>query len=366
MLNRTKLETKGEMTNSSSPLRIFDRNPVPYFIADIAANHDGDLDRAVSLVHLAAGAGAHAAKFQHFSAKTLVSEFGFRDLGEQMSHQATWKKSVYEVYSDASINLEWTQKLHEECQKAGIAFLSTPYSMELADHIDPYVEAFKIGSGDVNYLEIISYVAAKGKPWIIATGASEINDVERAVLATGENRAGVLMQCNTNYTASRENFSHINLNVLKAYGTKFPHLVLGLSDHTLGHATVLGALALGARVFEKHFTDDSSREGPDHAFSMTPATWRLMVENSNDLFHSLGDGIKKVESNEHETVVLQRRSLRAKRDIAAGEVIETGMLVALRPAPDGSIPPSELDLVKGRTLRRDLSKDAHLTWQALK
>lgn len=337
----------------------------PYFIADIAANHDGNLARAVELIHLAAQSGAHAAKFQHFSAETLVSDFGFRQLGQQLSHQSKWKKSVFEVYKDASISTEWTETLHLECKKAGITFLSTPYSIELADHIDPYVDAFKIGSGDVNYLEIISHVAASGKPWLIATGASELSDVDRAVASTGPNRQGVIMQCNTNYTADWDNFKYINLNVLKEYSSRYPDLVLGLSDHTLGHSTVLGAIALGARVFEKHFTDDTERSGPDHGFSMTPSSWSEMVERSSELFLALGNGEKKVEENERDTVVLQRRSLRANRDISTGESITKDMLEALRPAPIGSVPPSDIDSIVGRTLREGVSKGEHLSWQSL-
>lgn len=337
----------------------------PYFIADIAANHDGNLDRAVELIHLAAQSGAHAAKFQHFSAKTLVSDFGFRKLGRQLSHQSKWEKSVFEVYEDASISTEWTETLYSECQKAGISFLSTPYSRELADHIDPYVEAYKIGSGDINFLEIIAHVAASGKPWLIATGASEISDVDNAVASTGSNRNGVIMQCNTNYTADWDNFKYINLNVLKDYESRYPDLVLGLSDHTLGHSTVLGAIALGARVFEKHFTDDTERSGPDHGFSMTPSSWKEMVERSSELLLALGDGEKKVEENERDTVVLQRRSLRATRDIASGETVTKDMLEALRPAPIGSVPPSALESIEGRTVREAIAKGEYLSWQTL-
>jgi N-acetylneuraminate synthase len=342
------------------------KNDAPYFIADIAANHDGSLDRAVELIHLAAQSGAHAAKFQHFSAPTLVSDYGFKSLGGQFSHQSKWEKSVYEVYEDASINLEWTETLFKESQKAGISFLSTPYSIELANHIDPFVEAYKIGSGDINYLEIISHVASTGKPWIIATGASDMKDVERAVAATGSNPSGVLMQCNTNYTASNENFKSLNLNVLKLYRERFPDLVLGLSDHTLGHSSVLGAIALGATVFEKHFTDDVNREGPDHGFSMTPSSWRLMVESSIELSQSLGDGVKKVEPNEQDTVVLQRRCLRLTRAGKKGERITSDMLEPLRPAPLGSIPPASVREVVGKLLIQDFEQGAHLTWEALK
>ncbi len=338
----------------------------PLFIADIAANHDGDLRRAIELVHLAAQSGAHVAKFQHFSAETLVSDFGFRSLGRKQSHQASWGKSVFEVYKDASISLEWTESLVQACRDAGIAFMSTPYSTDLARHIDPYVDAYKIGSGDINYPQIISHVAETGKPWLIATGAATLEDVKRAVEATGANRAGVIMQCNTNYTADPSNLHHINLRVLELYKREFPDLVLGLSDHTLGHATVLGAIALGARVFEKHFTDDRGRPGPDHHFSMMPDDWAEMVKASNELFHALGDGIKKVEENEQDTVVLQRRSIRVNRRVKMGEIVTLEMLDFLRPAPRDSISPVDVDSVLGQEVTKELEPGEHLTWLVLK
>lgn len=341
------------------------RDSPPFFIADIAANHDGDLGRAIDLIHLAAESGAHAAKFQHFSAKTLVSDFGFKSLGGKYSHQASWEKSVFEVYEDASISLDWTEKLSNAARDAGIAFMSTPYSIELADHIDPYVEAYKIGSGDVNYSELISHVASTGKPWLIATGAADLSEVRIAVQATGANGQGVLMQCNTNYTASPDNFHHINLRVLSTFREEFPGVVLGLSDHTLGHASVLGAIALGARVFEKHFTDDRERRGPDHGFSMTPVTWRDMVNYSTELHLALGDGVKRVEENELDTVILQRRCLRISTGLAAGTVLERRHLVALRPAPSDSISPNSMASLIGKTLSRDLSAGSHVTWADL-
>ena len=148
----------------------------------------------------------------------------------------------------------------------------------------PHVPAFKVGSGDIDWLEALEQMARHGKPMIIATGASSIEDVQRAVRCVSPlNRQLVLMQCNTNYTASPGNFDHIHLNVLKTYGTMFPDVILGLSDHTSGHATVLGAVALGARVIEKHFTDDNNREGPDHRFAMDPDTWRDMVDRTREL-----------------------------------------------------------------------------------
>jgi N-acetylneuraminate synthase len=170
------------------------------------------------------------------------------------------------------------------------------------------------------------------------------------------------MQCNTNYTASTENFRFIMLNVLRTYREMYPGLVLGLSDHTPGHATVLGAVTLGARMIEKHFTDDRCREGPDHAFSMDPRTWREMVDRTREVENALGTGIKKVEDNERETGVLQRRCVRAKVALQAGQVLAGDQLEVLRPCPTDGIEPYRMGELVGRKLRRDLAAGEHLTW----
>ncbi len=161
------------------------------------------------------------------------------------------------------------------------------------------------------------------------------------------------MQCNTNYTASNDNFKYINLNVLKTLQKLYPEMVLGLSDHTPGYTTVLGAVVLGVRVVEKHFTDDNARIGPDHGFSLNHDTWKEMVEQTRYLEESLGDGIKKIEENEKETAILQRRSLTIKDDLKKGSILKKEDLMALRPSPEGSIPPYELDDVIGKKLNTD-------------
>ena len=337
-----------------------------YFIADISANHDGDLERAKLLIRLCAEAGANAAKFQNFRAAKIVSDRGFKTLGGQLSHQSKWKKSVFEVYKDASLPWEWTGTLKEECDRCGIDYFSAPYDLEAVDMLDPYVEMFKIGSGDITWPEMLRKIASKGKPVLLATGASDIDEVRRAVdevLAINPNL--VLMQCNTNYTASLENFRHIHLRVLESYKALFPGVVLGLSDHTPGHATVLGAVALGARVIEKHFTDDNRREGPDHPFSMTPTTWREMVDRTRELEYALGSPKKRVAENERDTVVVQRRCLRAARDLQAGVVLTADMVEALRPAPAEAVKPYELEKVVGKKLRQDLSFGEILRWTDL-
>ncbi len=334
-----------------------------YFIADISANHDGSLERAKMLVRLAKEAGADAAKFQNFRAPKIVSDYGFKSLGGQQSHQARWKKTVFEVYQGASLPFEWTPVLKEECDNVGIDYFSSPYDFDAIDMLDAYVPAFKIGSGEITWLEALEYTARKGKPVILATGASEIGEVQRAVHAILPlNQQLVLLQCNTNYTGSLENISCVNLRVLETFKLMFPELILGLSDHTPGHATVLGAVALGGRVIEKHFTDDTSREGPDHPFSMTPETWAEMVENTRRLERALGSADKVVAENERETVVIQRRCLRAGRNIKAGELISRDMIDVLRPAPRHAIMPDQLQLVIGRHARQDIPAGKELTW----
>jgi sialic acid synthase SpsE len=345
--------------------KVGDAHPT-YFIADIAANHDGDLGRAIELIHLAAEAGAHAAKFQHFNAATIVSDRGFKALGGQKSHQSSWSKSVFEVYKDATVDLSWTPELKKACGEAGISFFTSPYSLDLVKAVDAFVPAYKIGSGDITWIEIIQHIAAKQKPYILATGASTMDDVVRAVsAAVAINPRLALLQCNTNYTASLENFSYIQLNVLKTYRAMYPNLVLGLSDHTPGHATVLGAVALGARIIEKHFTDDTTRPGPDHAFSMDARTWREMVDRTRELDRALGSGVKKIENNESETAVLQRRSIRLARDVAAGTTVTRADLEVLRPCPADGLPPHRLPDVVGRKTLRPLLAGDHLRWTDL-
>jgi sialic acid synthase SpsE len=337
-----------------------------YFIADISANHDGDLERAKDLIRLAAEAGADAAKFQNFRAEQIVSDRGFRSLGGQQSHQAGWKKSVFQVYQEASIPFDWTPTLHETCDRWGIHYFSSPYDFEAVDMLDPHVPAHKIGSGDITWLEIVEYIARKGKPVLLATGASDVGEVQRAVdLILGINPNLILMQCNTNYTASADNFRHIHLNVLRSFAVLYPELVLGLSDHTPGHATVLGAVALGARVVEKHFTDDSRREGPDHPFSMTPAAWRDMVDRTRELERALGASAKRVAENERQTVILQRRCLRAAKDIQAGQSIVRANLDVLRPCPADAIGPHEIERVLGKRATSAIPAGEALRWTML-
>ena len=329
-----------------------------YFIADIGASHDGCIDRAKKLITLAKEAGANAVKFQHFSAEKFVSDKGFRALGNT-SHQSKWDKSVYEVYESASIPLIWTKELKQHSSKVGITFFSSPYGIDMIRHLDPHVSVWKVGSGDINYHKQLHELGKTGKPIMLATGASTILEVSQAYdICKVYTDKIVLMQCNTNYTGLDSNFDHINLNVLKTYSKLYPDCILGLSDHTFGHETVLGAVALGAKVIEKHFTDDNTRPGPDHPFSMNPETWSDMVKSSRILERSLGSTEKRVCENEKETVVLQRRSYRAETNLKAGQVINEGHFSTKRPCPQDSFSITK-DII-GKRIASDITKGDYL------
>ena len=329
-----------------------------YFIADIAANHDGSLARAIELIKLAAEAGADAAKFQNFKAQTIVSSPGFKDLGEKMTHQAKWKKDVVEVYKDAELPMEWTEALVKACTDNGIDYFTAPYDLEFIPHFAKRMPYFKVGSGDITWKESLEMIASQGKPILLATGASELWEVERAVkLISQFNIPIVLMQCNTNYTGSEDNFDYLNLLALNEFREKFPDVILGLSDHSIGHIAVLGAVALGARAIEKHFTDDTNRVGPDHGFSLDPIRWKKMVEETRILERCLGNGHKRVEPNEVEARIVQRRALRFTRDIQAGATVSSDDVIALRPCPTEGIVPFDIDEVVGRKVVQEVSMD---------
>jgi sialic acid synthase SpsE len=337
-----------------------------YFIADIAANHDGDLDRAKKLILLAKKSGADAAKFQHFNAHKIVSKYGFETLDDKLSHQSNWEDSVYDVYQNASIPYEWTKSLSEYCTKIGIHFLSTPYDFDALNLLDNYVPAFKVGSGDITWLEFLTLVSQKKKPVILSTGASSMDEVLKAVEAIQKNNTNlVILQCNTNYTVNYDNFKYQQLKVISLFKSTFPESVIGLSDHTPGHATVLGAVALGAAVIEKHFTDDKSRKGPDHPFSMDPVDWTDMVSRTRELELALGSETKKIQENEKESIIVQRRCLRAALDLFKGDILTRDQIEILRPAPIDSLKPSILNKIIGKQVKYNMKKGEKITWSKL-
>jgi sialic acid synthase SpsE len=370
--------------------RVGPEQPV-YFIADIASNHAGSLEKAKELVHASAESGVNAVKMQNYTAEGLVSDYGFRHLSGVKTHQDAWGKSVFDSYRECAIPLSWTEPLKELCDELGLDYFTSPYGLDLVEAVAPYIGAFKVGSGDITWHEEIVAMARHGKPVLIATGASTWEEVEGAMSAVLAVTPDVLlMQCNTNYTArpgepeaqELERLANLNLAVLARYKERWPAVPVGLSDHTHGSFSVLAAVGLyDACAVEKHFTLDNTQTGQDHPFSTTPAGWRAMVNATAELKAELGrnasaearytatlrrvgdkalldrmigDGVKRVQDNEAGTVVVQRRGVRAARALAKGTQLTRADLVVLRPCPSGALAPHEIGRVVGKVLGRDV------------
>lgn len=329
------------------------------FIADIGSNFDGNLEKAKKLALAAKEAGADVFKIQSFLSSKIVSGPSFAKMNLKGIH-GTWDKPIDEIFKDVEFPREWHKELFDYCKEIGIIFSSSPYDFEAVDLLDELgVDFFKIGSGDITWPEMLKYIAKKGKPMILATGASALAEVDEAVSVienTGNNDL-VLLQCITNYPSKIES---ANINVLKTYETAFD-IITGYSDHSPGDVIPLGAVALGAKVIEKHFTLNKKDKGPDHPHSMEPQEFKQMVERVRLLEKALGSARKEVVEEESETVIVQRRSLHLKRDIKKHEVIQREDIIELRPAV--GILPKYKDIVAGRQAKIDIKAKEAIYWK---
>ncbi|MDO8562006.1 MAG: N-acetylneuraminate synthase family protein [bacterium] len=330
-----------------------------YFIAEIGANFDGDLKVAKQYALEAKRVGADCAKIQSFKAKKIVSREAFATMKLKGVH-GSWKRPVDEVFSEVEFPREWHKEFFEYCWEIGITPSTAAYDYEAVDLVDDIgIEFYKIGSGDITWLEMIEYIARKGKPLMLATGASTLADVDEAVRViekTG-NKNLVVMQCITNYPSK---FESANINVLNTYREAFGAIV-GYSDHTPDDVVPLGAVALGASVIEKHFTFDRKLKGPDHPHSMQPEEFAKMIERTRNLEKALGTSQKDVVPEESETVIVQRRGLTAARDIKKDATLKSSDIAELRPAL--GIYPKFKTTIIGKRVKDSLKAGEPIRWE---
>jgi sialic acid synthase SpsE len=332
-----------------------------YFIADIGANFDGSLEKAKRLALAAKEAGTDVVKFQSFLASKILSGPSFAKMKLKGIH-GTWQKPIEEVFKEAEFPREWHKELFNYCKEIGVTFSSSPYDFEAVDLLDELgIDFFKIGSGEITWPEMLKYIAKKGKPMILSTGDSTLAEVDEAVriIEETENNNLILLQCITNYPSKIES---ANINVLKTYQTAFD-IITGYSDHSPGDVVVLGAIAFGAKIIEKHFTLSKKDKGPDHPHSMEPWEFKQMVERVRLLEKAFGTARKEVVEEEAETVIVQRRSLHAKRDIKKGEIIKNEDIIELRPAV--GILPKYKNIVVGRRPKVDIGRYEAIHWEDL-
>lgn len=339
--------------------RLIGRGQPTYIIAEIGANFDGSIEKAKKLIDAAKASGADCAKFQTFKAEKIVSEGGFSRMQLKGVH-GTWGRTVSDVFKDVEFPREWHAEISDYCKQIGIDFSTSPYDYEAVDLcVKLDVPFIKIGSGDITWLDMLTYIAKTGKPLMLATGdatLSEIDEAVRTIEATGNNQL-VLMQCITNYPSKIDS---ANVNVLQTYQKTFDVLT-GYSDHSPGPVVALASVVLGGCVIEKHFTLDKTDKGPDHPHSMSPAEFKTMVDYVREIERAMGSTRKEVVEEESETVYVQRRCLYAKNDLKVGDIIKDEDIDVLRPAL--GIPPKYKNIIVGKTIKENVSAGQPLFWE---
>lgn len=321
-------------------------------IAEAGVNHDGDVARAHALIDAAVDAGADAVKFQTFNTDALTV-----DAAPLAEYQAESGASGSQALMLRALELppESWGELQAHARDSGLLFLSTPFdegSAELLDRIG--VLAYKVGSGELTNTPFLRLLATRGRPMLVSTGMATLEEVGAAVEAA----AGaplVLLHCVSSYPAP---VGEANLRAIATMREAFD-VPVGWSDHTLGEAATLAAVAVGACVIERHLTLDRTLPGPDHAMSLEPQALADLVRSIRAVEAMLGDGVKRPQPSEADVARVARRSIVAARDLQAGEILDADALSIKRPA--GGLPPERLASLLGARLTRPIARDDQLT-----
>jgi N-acetylneuraminate synthase len=331
-----------------------------FVVAEAGVNHNGDMAVAEGLIDVAAEAGADAVKFQTFRTESLVSRAAPKAAYQRENTGS--REGQDSMLRPLELSPDQHVRLRDRCAKRGILFFSTPFDAASADFLEDLgVPLFKIPSGDITNLPFLSHVAAKRRPIILSTGMSTLAEVEQAVAAIRDagNPPLALLHCVSAYPAKP---SEMNLRAMDTLRAAFGCTV-GLSDHALGIEVAVAAVALGASIIEKHFTLDKNLPGPDHRASLEPAELRQLVASARAVESALGDGVKKPAPSELDTRSVARKSLVAARAISVGEKLTADAVVVKRPGT--GISPADLPKALGRPVRRQLTADEIIDWNAL-
>jgi len=321
----------------------------PYVIAEMSANHNGNIDTAFKIIEAASAAGADAVKIQTYTADTITLNCSKPDF---QIRQGLWAgKTLYELYQWAHTPWEWHAPLFAHARKLGITIFSSPFDHTAVDLLENLgAPAYKIASFEAIDLPLIRYVASTGKPMIISTGMANAEEIAEAVQAAQEGgcRELAILHCVSGYPAPAKDY---NLRTLVDMQHRFG-LVTGLSDHTLDNTTAVASVALGACIIEKHFTLDRQGGGPDDSFSLEPADLENLCRGSRTAWEAMGQVDYGRKSSEQGNVQF-RRSLYFVKDLKAGEVIADDAVRSVRPGY--GLAPKYLDNIIGRRVCTDVA-----------
>jgi N,N'-diacetyllegionaminate synthase len=334
--------------------KIIDSFSPTYIIAEVGVNHNGEVLLAKKLIDVAADSGADAVKFQTFKSEKLVSKNAVK--AEYQVENTKSQESQLEMLKKLELRFEDFRELKEYCDEKGIEFLSTPFDDESAAFLHEIgVHAYKIGSGDLTNLPFLEKLSQYNIPILLSTGMANLGEIEEALAVMKENEVCVL-HCTSNYPAP---YDEVNLNAVRTIQNAFGRIV-GYSDHTEGNTISFAAVAVGAKVIEKHFTLDRDLPGPDHKASIMPHELKELVDGIRSIEASMGDGIKRCMPSEINTKEVARKSLVAANDLVEGDVISENQIVIKRPGT--GIEPKYMPRLIGKKIKRNISADQTLTW----
>lgn len=325
--------------------KYIEENSPCFIIAEIGINHNGDISIAKKLIDKATEIGVDAVKFQSFIPEDFYS--------------STVCPEGIELLNKYKLTFEQQKELFEYTKKQGLIFLSTPFEFKSADMLNELeVNAFKIGSGEINYYEFLEYVAAFKKPMIISTGSCDFSDIEKARCAiySAGNTEIAILHCVSAYPAPVE---ALNLRAITTLKHAFPYSVIGYSDHSEGIEAAITAVVLGAKIIEKHFTLDKKMEGPDHIASSDPEEFKSLVKAIRKTEKMMGNGVKEKQPEETRFT----RSLMVTRDIKQGELFNTEDIIAAR--PPGGLDPEYKCIFIGHKAALNIKKDTLLTFDMI-
>lgn len=327
-----------------------------FIIAEAGVNHNGDIEIAKKLIDVAKDAGADAVKFQTFKAENLNT----KTAPKSTYHIETTgvEQSWYDLLKSQELDRHAHEILLEHCQKAGIVFLSTPYDEESADLLEELdVPAFKVASTDANNIPFLQYLAKKNRPIILSTAMCTLKEVREGVDAIRNEGCNdlILLHCTANYPARLED---TNLRAMRTLKEEF-NLLVGYSDHTTDYINPIAATALGALVYEKHFTLDKSLPGPDHRISLNSEEFKQLISDIRRTESALGNSIKKPTKSEEENRMKLRKSIVAKVDIPPNKIITKEMLAIKRPGI--GMAPKQINSIIGKKTKIFLKQDTHIT-----
>jgi N-acetylneuraminate synthase len=332
----------------------------PYIVAEMSGNHDGSLDRALSIVDMIAASGAHAVKLQTYRPDTITIDVDAPSFRISGGHSLWGGERLYELYEKAHTPWEWHAPIFARARRHGLTAFSSPFDPTAIDLLESLgAPAYKIASSEIVDLPLIRLAARTGKPLIISTGMATVGEIEAAVTAAREGGCTELavLGCTAAYPASVEDSDLRSLPLL----TQLFGVPVGLSDHTPGIGAAIAAVALGAVLIEKHVTLDRSG-GVDAAFSLLPEELRLLTVESERAWRALGRARIGPRETEREGLRF-RRSLYVVADVRAGEPVSAQNVRSIRPA--GGLPPDDLDRVLGRAFRQDTVRGTPLSWELL-